>query len=66
MTVQALKMFMLEQGPSKNTILMEWDKIWAINASVIDPIASRYTAIVKSSACKLIIENGPDSIEAQP
>ena len=31
MTVQALKEFMLEQGPSQNNNLMEWDKIWAIN-----------------------------------
>lgn len=29
MTVEALKNFMLEQGPSKNTNLQEWDKIWA-------------------------------------
>lgn len=58
-------MFMLEQGPSKNTVLMEWDKLWAANAGVVDPIACRYTAIVKSSACKLFIENGPETIEAQ-
>ena len=39
---------------------MEWDKIWAINKDIIDPVAPRYTAIVKSNACKLIIENGPE------
>lgn len=27
--VEALKQFMLEQGPSKNTNLMEWDKVLA-------------------------------------
>jgi len=37
MTVGALKDFMLEQGPSKNTNLMEWDKIWSINKSILDP-----------------------------
>lgn len=31
MTPHSLKKFMLEQGPSKNTNLMEWDKIWAYN-----------------------------------
>lgn len=31
LTVEALKLFMLEQGPSKNTNLMEWDKLWALN-----------------------------------
>jgi glutamyl-tRNA synthetase len=64
MSVDALKLFMLEQGPSKNTNMMEWDKLWAINKDIIDPIAARYTAIVKSSASKLIVENGPESIEA--
>jgi glutamyl/glutaminyl-tRNA synthetase len=44
---------------------MEWDKLWATNKSVIDPIAPRYTAILKSTACKLIIENGPNEIEAK-
>ena len=58
-------MFMLEQGPSKNTNMMEWDKLWAINKDIIDPITPRYTAIVKSTACKLHIENGPDAIEAR-
>jgi len=48
LTVEALKIFMLDQGPSKNTNLMEWDKIWAINKDIIDPITPRYTAIVKS------------------
>jgi len=44
---------------------MEWDKIWAINKDIIDPITPRYTAIVKSTAVKLFIENGPDTIEAK-
>lgn len=64
MTVDALKLFMLEQGPSKNTNLMEWDKLWAINKDIIDPVAPRYTAIVKSTASKLIVENGPEPVEA--
>lgn len=25
--------------------MMEWDKIWAFNKKVIDPIAPRYTAL---------------------
>lgn len=65
LTVEALKQFMLEQGPSKNTNLMEWDKLWALNKSIIDPIAPRYTAIVKSSAVKLTLENGPEQPEAK-
>ena len=65
MTVQALKMFMLDQGPSNKTVMMEWDKLWAFNKQVIDPVAPRYTAIVKSTLSKLIVDNGPDQIEAQ-
>ena len=68
MTPEALKRFMMEQGPSKNTNLMEWDKIWAYNKEAIDPTAARYTAIVKESASKLILNNGPKNIylESQP
>ena len=62
MTPEALKRFMMEQGPSKNTNLMEWDKIWAYNKEAIDPTAARYTAIVKESASKLILNNGPEKI----
>ena len=44
---------------------MEWDKIWSINKDIIDPVAPRYIAIVKSEACKLVVENGPETVEAQ-
>jgi len=65
MTPAALKRFMLEQGPSKNTNLMEWDKLWAYNKDAIDPKAPRYTAIVKDTAAKLILNNGPKEIVAE-
>lgn len=65
LTVKALKEFMLEQGPSKNTNMMEWDKLWATNKDIIDQVTPRYTAIVKSTACKLFIENGPATPEAR-
>jgi glutamyl-tRNA synthetase len=57
MTVPALAQFMLEQGPSKNTNLMEWDKIWAINKQVIDPISARYTCINEESAVMITLDN---------
>ena len=44
---------------------MEWDKLWALNKQYIDPIAPRYTAIVKSTAAKVILENVPDQVEAK-
>lgn len=65
LSVEALKLFMLEQGPSKNTNLMEWDKLWAMNKQIIDPIAPRYNAIVKSTAVKIVLENVEDEIQAK-
>ncbi len=44
---------------------MEWDKLWAMNKSAIDPIAPRYSAIVKETAVKFILENVEDTIEAK-
>jgi len=39
---------------------MEWDKLWALNKSIIDPVAPRYSAIVKDTAVKFILENVDD------
>lgn len=44
---------------------MEWDKLWALNKQAIDPIAPRYSAIVKDTAVKFILENVEDKIEAK-
>ena len=59
MTAAALRDFMLEQGPSQKNVNMEWDKIWAMNKKLLDPIVPRYTAINKATAVKLTITNGP-------
>jgi glutamyl-tRNA synthetase len=45
MTIEALREFMIKQGPSRNIVSMDWTSIWAMNKKYIDPIASRYTAI---------------------
>jgi len=47
MTVEALKQYMLAQGPSQAQIMLEWDGIWATNKKVIDPIAPRFWALLK-------------------
>jgi len=65
MTANTLKKFMLEQGPSKNTNLTEWDKLWAYNKDEIDPVSARYTAIVKETAARVIINNVPAEIRAE-
>jgi hypothetical protein len=41
---------------------MEWDKLWAMNKQIIDPVAPRYNAIVKSTAVKVVLENVDDEI----
>jgi len=51
---------MLDQGPSKNATLMEWDKLWANNKKIIEPITPRLTAISKEKTCKLLVKNGPE------
>ncbi|MEQ2247705.1 Bifunctional glutamate/proline--tRNA ligase [Ilyodon furcidens] len=48
MTVEGLKQFIAAQGGSRSVVNMEWDKIWAFNKKVIDPIAPRYTALSSS------------------
>ncbi|XP_073950702.1 glutamyl-prolyl-tRNA synthetase isoform X2 [Choristoneura fumiferana] len=45
MTVEGLRQFIKAQGSSRSVVFMEWDKIWAINKKVIDPIAPRYTTL---------------------
>ncbi|XP_039757717.1 bifunctional glutamate/proline--tRNA ligase isoform X3 [Pararge aegeria] len=48
MTVEGLRQFIQAQGSSRSVVFMEWDKIWAINKKVIDPIAPRFTALETS------------------
>ena len=55
--VETLTEFMLEQGPSKRSNLMEWEKLWAINKRIIDPICPRYSAVKVEKASRIIIEN---------
>ena len=50
MTVEAIKQYMLLQGPSQQPVALEWDSIWAINKKVIDPVAPRLWAIAKENA----------------
>jgi len=60
LVVPAIAEFMLDIGASQNTNLMAWDKLWATNKQFIDPIAPRYSAIGKNTACQLALENGPE------
>ncbi|XP_021712876.1 bifunctional glutamate/proline--tRNA ligase [Aedes aegypti] len=56
MTVDGLKEFIIAQGSSKSVVFMEWDKIWAFNKKVIDPIAPRYTALENENRVVVNVE----------
>ncbi len=59
MQIEALREFMVSQGPSKNIVLMDWFSIWTINKRVIDPIAARYTAVAEDKAVTCTLTGGP-------
>jgi len=59
MTVDALREYILMQGASKNAVMLEWDKIWAVNKRIIDPVSPRYVALNKENLCKVILTDGP-------
>ncbi|KAL6552310.1 hypothetical protein OROHE_007674 [Orobanche hederae] len=57
--IEALIQFILEQGASKNLNLMEWDKLWAINKKIIDPVCPRHTAVIDERRVLLVLTDGP-------
>ncbi|KAJ6666893.1 hypothetical protein lerEdw1_018895 [Lerista edwardsae] len=60
MTVEGLKQFIAAQGSSRSVVNMEWDKIWSFNKKVIDPVAPRYTALLKD---EVVAVNVPEAQE---
>ncbi|XP_044866628.1 bifunctional glutamate/proline--tRNA ligase isoform X3 [Mauremys mutica] len=60
MTVEGLKQFIAAQGSSRSVVNMEWDKIWSFNKKVIDPVAPRYTALLKD---EVVTVNVPEALE---
>ncbi|KAI5181798.1 glutamyl-tRNA synthetase [Nematocida sp. AWRm80] len=63
---EALKEYIILQGPSKNTVLLEWDKLWSINAHHIDKRAIRIHGIESSDALKAQVEGYTDQIISAP
>lgn len=45
MSVEALREFILKQGPSRNVVNLDWTSFWTANKRVIDGKAARYTAV---------------------
>jgi glutamyl/glutaminyl-tRNA synthetase len=64
LTKEALWEFILAEGASKNTVLMEMSKLWAINKRLIDPEVPRYWAVNKTKLVKVTLEDAPATPEA--
>ncbi|KAI8056251.1 tRNA synthetases class I, catalytic domain-containing protein [Syncephalis plumigaleata] len=63
MTIDALRQYILMQGASQNQLLLEWDKLWALNKKVIDPVAPRHTAISQENCVVAKLIGGPEQAE---
>uniref|UniRef100_A0A8D2LIV5 Bifunctional glutamate/proline--tRNA ligase n=1 Tax=Varanus komodoensis TaxID=61221 RepID=A0A8D2LIV5_VARKO len=60
-----LKFFTLVStlGSSRSVVNMEWDKIWSFNKKVIDPVAPRYTALLKNDAVTVNIPEAQEEMK---
>ncbi|XP_062346423.1 bifunctional glutamate/proline--tRNA ligase isoform X3 [Cinclus cinclus] len=63
MTVEGLKQFIAAQGSSRSVVNMEWDKIWSFNKKVIDPVAPRYTALLKDAVVPVNIPGAQEEMK---
>lgn len=66
LTVEGLKQFIVAQGSSRSIVMMEWDKIWAVNKKVIDPIVPRYTALLQSDVVPVNIKGAGVGVKKVP
>ncbi len=62
MTVDGLKDFVIAQGSSRSVVMMDWDKIWAFNKKVIDPVVPRYTALEKETAVPVFVNGATEEM----
>ncbi|GIZ03900.1 hypothetical protein CEXT_245401 [Caerostris extrusa] len=62
MTVEGLKQFIVAQGSSRSVVVMEWDKIWAFNKKIIDPISPRYNAVERDNCVPVIVEGATNQV----
>jgi len=68
MTIEALREFMVSQGPSRNVVNMDWTIFWAMNKKHIDPVAPRHTAITtnQSVVCNIAGADAKVRFEEKP
>ncbi|XP_068795982.1 bifunctional glutamate/proline--tRNA ligase isoform X9 [Struthio camelus] len=63
MTVEGLKQFIAAQGSSRSVVNMEWDKIWSFNKKVIDPVAPRYTALLRDAVVPVNVPEAQEEMK---
>lgn len=44
--------------------MMDWDKLWAFNKKVIDPIAPRYTTVLKSDHVPVFVSKAEEKVNS--
>ena len=49
------------QGSSRSINMMDWDKIWAFNKKVIDPVVPRYTALKQGATVVVNVKDAQES-----
>ncbi|KAI9807192.1 MAG: hypothetical protein M1825_005910 [Sarcosagium campestre] len=59
MTIEALREFIIKQGPSRNIVNLDWTIFWATNKKYIDPVAPRHTAIATVDAVTATVRGIP-------
>ncbi|KAI9226468.1 MAG: glutamate-tRNA ligase [Piptocephalis tieghemiana] len=58
MSIEALNQYILMQGASQNSLYLEWDKLWALNKRILDPVAPRHVAITDEGQVPLRLTSG--------
>uniref|UniRef100_A0A7M5TTE7 Glutamyl-tRNA synthetase n=2 Tax=Clytia hemisphaerica TaxID=252671 RepID=A0A7M5TTE7_9CNID len=66
LTIPGLIEFIKAQGASKANVVMGWDKIWAFNKKMIDPVAPRYNALLKNDVVPVNVNNANESSTKYP
>lgn len=68
MTIDALREFILKQGPSRNTVNFDWALFWATNKKYIDPIAPRHTALASQDLVPVTVHGAQTEpfVETRP
>lgn len=66
MNMDALREYIYLQGASQKTSVNSWDKIWAINKKVIDPISPRFSAVPFKNAVLCIVNGAQNNIIEVP